>query len=69
MNFMHMQLLHIICHIILRSTKTLKYLSYSYDIHFKLCFHRCVLRDEVKKLDLTYIYFKEFLNKINLLYK
>jgi hypothetical protein len=31
--------------------------SHSYDIYFKLCFHRCVLRNEITKQDPTCISF------------
>jgi hypothetical protein len=43
------------------------YLSHSYDIYLKFCFHRCVLRDEINKIrsyvffKLTHRYFKSFL--------
>jgi hypothetical protein len=61
----HQHSSNISCHIIMYDKKNL---SYSYDIYFKLCFHRCILFDEIIKLDHTCIYFKK-INKLNLLYK
>jgi hypothetical protein len=39
-----------------------------FEIHFKFCFHCCVLCDGWTKQDPNCIYFKEFLNQLNLLY-
>jgi hypothetical protein len=39
------------CHIILHSKKLWNDYSHSYDVHFKFRFHRCVLCDEMNKLD------------------
>jgi hypothetical protein len=57
---------NITCHVILDSKKSLKY--FISDIHFKFCFYRCVLANEMSKTRSHLDIFSKK-NQLNFLYK